>query len=185
MKNEDALLRQRESRNKWAKANRDKINAKTRERRASRTEEQRVAEREYRRKYREANADKIKAKNRRCYEKSPETWILSNIKRRCREEGLPCNITVEDIVPPEFCPVLGLRLERNHNGREAGPAPNSPSVDRIIPERGYVKGNVIVVSHMANAIKQNATPFDIRRVADFYEKVIAEVAARELKELSC
>ena len=85
---------------------------------------------------------------------------------------MPCDITVEDIAAPEYCPVLGMKLERNHKGRNAGPQPCSPSVDRIIPELGYVKGNVIVISHLANAIKQNATPEQIRKVADFYDRLI-------------
>lgn len=50
--------------------------------------------------------------------------------------------------------------------------------------RNLVKGNVIVVSHLANAIKQNATPFQIRLVADFYEAVIQKAAISELKEMT-
>lgn len=184
MSKEEAKQRQREHSAKWAKENRDRINAKTRERRANRTEEEKEREREYRRKYREANRDKIRARSRKHYEAKPEMWILSNIKKKCRDEGLPFDLSIEDIAAPEYCPVLGIKLERNHNGREAGPRSNSPSVDRIIPERGYVKGNVIVVSHLANAIKQNATPFQIRLVADFYEAVIQKAAISELKEMT-
>lgn len=45
----------------------------------------------------------------------------------------------------------------------------SPTLDRIIPRRGYVPGNVIVVSNLANRIKSSATARQIRRVATFYE----------------
>ncbi len=34
---------------------------------------------------------------------------------------------------------------------------DSPSLDKIIPKLGYVKGNVWVVSNKANRIKSNAT----------------------------
>lgn len=169
---EEKKERQREYRRKWAKENPDKIQASRRKARALRTPEQIEKEKEYRRQRRLKNKDQIRATNRRCYERSPEIWILSNIKKRCRDNGIPFNITVEDIKAPEFCPVLGIKLERNHNGRESGPQYCSPSVDRIIPELGYVKGNVIVISHMANAIKQNATPEQIRKVADFYDRLI-------------
>ena len=33
----------------------------------------------------------------------------------------------------------------------------SPTLDKIIPERGYVKGNVQVISHKANSMKRNAS----------------------------
>jgi hypothetical protein len=48
---------------------------------------------------------------------------------------------------------------------------NSPSLDRIDNKRGYEKGNVIVVSMMANSIKNQATPSQIKKVGDFYEKL--------------
>lgn len=43
--------------------------------------------------------------------------------------------------------------------------PDSPTLDRIVPEKGYVLGNIAVISHKANAIKQNATAEEILRVA--------------------
>ena len=49
---------------------------------------------------------------------------------------------------------------------------NSPSLDRIVPELGYIPSNVVVISYKANAIKRNATPQEIRRVADFYERLV-------------
>lgn len=45
----------------------------------------------------------------------------------------------------------------------------SPSLDRIDNRLGYVKGNVIVVSHRANAIKRDATLDELRRIVAFYE----------------
>ena len=45
-------------------------------------------------------------------------------------------------------------------------------IDRIDPKKGYVKGNIIVVSMRANRIKTDATVDEIRKVADFYEKLL-------------
>jgi len=54
-----------------------------------------------------------------------------------------------------------------------GRLPNSPSLDRIDPTKGYIKGNVEVISNLANTMKQNATPEELlafaREVIKRYE----------------
>ena len=98
---------------------------------------------------------------------------LTSIRARAKKGGIPFDLTIEDLEDiPEICPVLGIPLLRNlGNGF---PSENSPSVDRIIPALGYVKDNIIIVSTLANRIKQNATPQQIKKVADFYEKLLSE-----------
>lgn len=61
------------------------------------------------------------------------------------------NLHHKDLEWPEYCPILGVKLERG------GDRSNSPSLDRIDPSVGYVKGNVRVISKLANGMKQNAT----------------------------
>ena len=39
-------------------------------------------------------------------------------------------------------------------------------------KKGYVKDNIIVVSMRANRIKSGATVDEIRKVSDFYEKLL-------------
>jgi hypothetical protein len=51
----------------------------------------------------------------------------------------------------------------------------SPSIDRIIPSLGYVRGNVVIVSMRANRIKTDATDAELRRVAKFYTKAVRRV----------
>lgn len=70
---------------------------------------------------------------------------------------------------PTHCPVLGIKLEYSTTGR---PTDASPSIDRIIPERGYVPGNVIVVSMRANRLKSNATMNELEQIARFYRRYI-------------
>lgn len=72
---------------------------------------------------------------------------------RAREIGLPFDIGPADIVIPAFCPLLGIPIFSGNRRSHA----NSPSLDRIIPSLGYVRGNVWVISHRANAIKQDAS----------------------------
>jgi hypothetical protein len=99
---------------------------------------------------------------------TPASRLLSLTKYRAQKRGIPFDLSVEDIVVPDFCPVLGLPLYRNTWGRAQGP--NSPSVDRIDPARGYVKGNVRVISSRVNVIKSNATPEELLRVAVYFQE---------------
>lgn len=85
--------------------------------------------------------------------KNPEKMMLHMARNRAKAEGYACTLTVHDIVIPEFCPLLGLQLERNAGVRKD----TSPSLDKIEPELGYVPGNVWVVSWRANRIKNDAT----------------------------
>lgn len=88
---------------------------------------------------------------------NPKSGMVRTVRHRAKKKGLEFNLTKEDFTIPEFCPVLGLRLEQNI-GNGHGGADNSPSIDRIDNTKGYIKGNVQVISRLANAMKSNATP---------------------------
>jgi hypothetical protein len=87
--------------------------------------------------------------------------MLDRVKYRAKSENLPFNLTKEDISIPEICPVLGIRLVR----AEGRLTQNSPSLDRIIPALGYVKGNVWVISMKANTMKNSATIEELQQFA--------------------
>ncbi|MFN3573641.1 MAG: hypothetical protein ACK4TR_08950 [Phenylobacterium sp.] len=93
--------------------------------------------------------------------------MLRAARSRAKRAGVPCTITVGDIVIPSHCPVLGIPLVRRL-GKKGG-CDQSPSLDRIVPELGYVPGNIVVVSRRANRIKNDATIEELRAIADFYE----------------
>jgi hypothetical protein len=46
----------------------------------------------------------------------------------------------------------------------------SPTLDKIIPELGYVRGNIAVISHRANRIKSDATLAEVLKLAAWLEK---------------
>lgn len=103
--------------------------------------------------------------------RNPKSYILFNAKYRAKRYGVPFTITADDIVIPTHCPVLGIPLEP---GWEKGSGyDNSPSLDRIIPDLGYVSGNVAVISFRANSIKRNATAEELTLVGQW---VTAETA---------
>lgn len=82
--------------------------------------------------------------------------LIRGAKQRAKRDNLSFNITYEDITIPEYCPLLGIKLN-NHLGEGNNLVEDSPSIDKIIPSLGYIKGNVWVISNKANRIKSNAT----------------------------
>lgn len=99
------------------------------------------------------------------HNKNPEKMMLRSAKHRAKVKGLPFNIELSDIVIPEFCPVLGLELKANAGA--GGAKRNSPSLDRIIPNLGYVKGNVQVISNAANLLKGDSTAEEMLLFAEW------------------
>lgn len=89
------------------------------------------------------------------------------------EKNLPFDLSVEDLPPiPPFCPALGIPLVV----ADAGKADDfSPSLDRIVPSRGYTKDNVIWVSNLCNRIKGSNHWEDLLAVAEFYRKNFPEM----------
>jgi hypothetical protein len=79
--------------------------------------------------------------------------MLRGAMSRAAKNGVPFDINEGDIVLPKRCPLLDIPLKPNSGSFRA----NSPTLDRIIPRLGYVRGNIWVISHRANTIKNNAT----------------------------
>lgn len=100
--------------------------------------------------YHRSNRDAILA---RMKERNPEFFLLRDAKKRARDCGVPFNLTLADITIPAHCPVLGFKMQA-HEGKCGF---DSPTLDRVVPARGYVRGNVVVISHRANTIKSDAT----------------------------
>jgi hypothetical protein len=113
--------------------------------------------------YKENNKEKLAHRS----QQNRDSRALSNIKRRAKQKGIDFDLTIEDIRNVSICPVFGFKLERA-NG--SGGKPNSPSVDRIDPTKGYTKDNVQVISQLANNMKQDATPEQLLMFADWIYK---------------
>ena len=82
-----------------------------------------------------------------------EWRMWSGAKCRSKTNNLPFDLILADIHIPEKCPLLNITLNMNNSKN----AFDSPSLDRIIPELGYVKGNIRVISSEANRLKSNHT----------------------------
>jgi len=93
--------------------------------------------------------------------------MLDRIKTRAKKLDIPFNLTLDHLISiaPDKCPVFNTDF--NWNTMNGTPVPTSPSLDKIDPEGGYVIGNVQWVSLLANAMKQNATPHQIKQFAEW------------------
>ena len=81
-------------------------------------------------------------------------YTLSSLKYRAKQRGLSFDLTIEDLVFPEYCPVLGLKLEIGTGIRGLGMYA-CPSVDRIDNTKGYTKDNIQIISNRANILKKD------------------------------
>jgi len=131
-------------------------------------EKQKKKGNQYAKKYRETHKDRLSEKRKSEYGlfgKKFKYLMWSRAKARAIEKNLPFDIELSDIVIPDFCPVLGISFEVGKKGR--GPSDTSPSLDRIVPEKGYVKGNIEIISFKANRIKSDANVEDLEKVLNY------------------
>ena len=101
------------------------------------------------------------------FDPSYRKLMWRSAKARAIEKGLAFSISPDDIVIPEYCPVLGVKLQRN---RGEGFKNSSPSLDRVIPSIGYIPGNVRVISYRANAIKRDATLAELEMLVRYLKE---------------
>jgi hypothetical protein len=110
-------------------------------------------------------AEQQMAQQKQALKDNPTKGLLKLAKQRCKKSGVVCTITEADITIPEFCPILGVKLEFG----DMDTRNNSPSLDRIRPELGYIAGNVAVVSYRANRIKNEGSADEHRRIAEWMD----------------
>jgi hypothetical protein len=118
------------------------------------------------RKWQLANPEKLKKSYKNWAKRNPLKMLLKNIKNKCRWGNIPFNLTLEDIKVPDICPVFGIPLMHNSVGMKD----NSPSVDRLIPEKGYIKENIRVISWRANRLKCDGTLQELEAIVKYMKE---------------
>lgn len=93
--------------------------------------------------------------NRKRRRERPEQHLFFIARGRARKNKLDFDITPEDIVIPDLCPIRQVPLSF------LGDVINNPSLDRVDNSKGYVKGNVRVISRKANMWKNDMSVKDI------------------------
>ena len=116
-------------------------------------------------KYQQENREKVNKQKKQRRLDNPVGYMLMRVKTTAKKKNLPFNLTKADITIPKVCPILGIPLIIAYNNK--GPSDYSPSLDRIDSTKGYVKGNIQVISHRANTIKNNATIEELFLIANY------------------
>lgn len=96
-------------------------------------------------------------------------WKQAKHRAKYDYGGMDFSIEVRDIVLPKVCPYLGvgfIPLDKDYGY----------SLDRIDSSKGYVKGNIQVISRLANIMKNNATKEQLIAFA----KGVLEVHSKEV-----
>ena len=93
---------------------------------------------------------------------------VRSLLRLAKKRRLEMDIQECDIVIPTHCPVLGIPLEVGTRRAKD----NSPSLDRVNPSKGYVRGNVEVISWRANRLKSDASLVEIAAIHHYMKRRI-------------
>jgi hypothetical protein len=127
--------------------------------------------------------DRKKEYRKKRYNEDLRVVLFEQAKYRAKNKSLPFNIEIEDVLIPEKCPLLEIPLFRKPYGERTGFHMNSPSLDRIQPELGYTKGNVMVISMKANAMKYSANLNELETFCKNSLKLISNVRNNDIENL--
>lgn len=96
--------------------------------------------------------------------------MLVEAKSRAKLKGLEFSLKVEDVKWNSICPVLGIPISFQRN-KGPGGDDNSPSLDRIDNTKGYVQGNVRLISNRANKLKNRMEKHEALLIYENWDKI--------------
>ena len=99
------------------------------------------------------------------WETDPRGRLIAQARERAKRKGLEFSISKKDLIVPEFCPLLGIKIDPLAKDRTT-----SPSLDRINSSLGYVPENVWVISSRANTLKNNGTKEEFRLILENWKE---------------
>jgi len=153
--------------------------------------------------------DRKKKKKKHGHSNTHEYYLWKGCQNRAKKNNIPFNLEYSDVIIPKKCPILEIPIFKG-NERHVANSPfnleysdviipkkcpileipifkgnerhvaNSPSLDRLVPELGYVKGNVRVISYKANTMKSDAS---IEEIKIFAKNIITYFDEAKLKVL--
>ncbi|MFY8211054.1 MAG: hypothetical protein ACOVLB_00075 [Candidatus Nanopelagicus sp.] len=104
------------------------------------------------------------------YRSMQNTMIVQFRQRKntALKMGIPFTIELDQIEQPKYCPVLGIELNYAWGGT-AGHLrdPAKATIDKVIPELGYVPKNVYIISWRANKLKSDMTLEELEKIMKY------------------
>lgn len=96
--------------------------------------------------------------------KNPFAKMLAAKKHICKVKGLPFDLDQEylESIYTETCPIFGVKMIQMNSDDPRHD--DNATLDRMIPEKGYVKGNVTFICFRANRIKSDASLEEIQKI---------------------
>lgn len=92
-------------------------------------------------------------------------------KNQAIKNGIPFTIELDDLEQPEFCPILGIKLNYGWGGKSGHLRdPAKATIDKVIPELGYVPGNVFIISWRANKLKSDMTFEELEKIMNYIKE---------------
>lgn len=111
------------------------------------------------------NCQKIRRREYNLTERAIKLDMIKHARHRAKQNNLQFDLKIEDIPPlPEYCPVFPwIKLERSLNKA----TDNSYTLDRIDNGKGYVKGNIKVISNRANSCKRDMNRQEVQALLEY------------------
>lgn len=100
-------------------------------------------------------------------------YIIRNSKYMAKRRNIHFDLTYQDFELPEYCPILNIKLEygAGNNGNSYCHA----TLDRIDNSKGYIKGNVMIISRLANAMKNEASFSQLQQFINNYQLLLNNI----------
>lgn len=96
------------------------------------------------------------------YKKNPILYLYRVAKKRASKFNVPFSIAVEDIPVNTHCPIFGTELSVLTNSMNTG-----MSLDRIDNDKGYIPGNVAIISRKANRLKADGSVEQFEKIIQY------------------
>lgn len=99
-------------------------------------------------------------------EQTPEYTLLKPARDRAHRENVPFSIKESDIKINKNCPICDVIMFRSDI---PGGTRYSPTMDKVIPELGYVPGNIAIICKLCNSTKGSGSAELHRKIASYID----------------
>lgn len=113
-------------------------------------------------------------------EKAIKLKLLNNARYRATQRKIEFNLQEEDIIIPDKCPYLDVNFSEMFGKNKEIRSDFLPTIDRKNNQKGYIKGNIEVISRLANVMKNKATK---DQLVSFSKKIFKDYLDEEIEEI--